>query len=94
MHVAGQNLVGRGDLGTAVPDGLVSIDAVLVREGATRLSDAIAIVRRCLWIGCRFSTSGSNRDVVKVPHSLLEGLTGAVRYFDVVEGSPKQATVQ
>jgi hypothetical protein len=43
-------------------------------------SDAIAIVRRCLWSGCHFSTSGSNSDVVKVPRSLLERLTDAVCY--------------
>jgi hypothetical protein len=43
-------------------------------------ADAIAIVRRCLWSGCHFSTSGSNRDVVKVPRSLLERLTDAVCY--------------
>jgi DDE superfamily endonuclease len=43
-------------------------------------SDAIAIVRRCLWSGCHFSTSGSNRDVLKVPRSLLERLTDAVCY--------------
>jgi hypothetical protein len=43
-------------------------------------ADAIAIVRRCLWSSCHFSTSGSNRDVVKVPRSLLERLTDAVCY--------------
>jgi DDE superfamily endonuclease len=43
-------------------------------------ADAIAIVRRCLWSNCHFSTSGKNSDVVKVPRSLLERLTDAVCY--------------
>jgi hypothetical protein len=30
-------------------------------------SDAVAIVRRCLWSGCHFSTSNPKNDVVKVP---------------------------
>jgi hypothetical protein len=43
-------------------------------------SDAIATVRRCLWGGCRFSTSSPNSNVLKVPRSLLERLTDAVCY--------------
>jgi hypothetical protein len=43
-------------------------------------ADAIAIVRRCLWSSCHFSTSGNHSDVVKVPRSLLERLTDAVCY--------------
>jgi hypothetical protein len=43
-------------------------------------SDAIALVRRCWWGDCHFSTSGTNRDVLKVPRELLERLTDAVCY--------------
>lgn len=43
-------------------------------------SDAIAIVRRCLWSSYHFSTSGRKSDVLKVPRSLLERLTDAVCY--------------
>jgi hypothetical protein len=43
-------------------------------------ADAIAVVRRCLWSSCHFSTSGNHSDVVKVPRSLLERLTDAVCY--------------
>jgi hypothetical protein len=50
-----------------------------VKERPT-FSDAIAIVRHCLWSSCHFSTSGPNSDVVKVPRSLLERLTDAVCY--------------
>ena len=43
-------------------------------------ADAIAIVRRCLWSSCHFSTLYNNSDVVKVSRSLLERLTDAVCY--------------
>lgn len=43
-------------------------------------SDAIAIVRRCLWKNCHFSTSGKTTEIVKVPRVLLERLTDAVCY--------------
>jgi hypothetical protein len=43
-------------------------------------ADALALVRRCLWSDCYFSTSSQNREVVKVPRSLLERLTDAVCY--------------
>src|SRR5262245_31417174 len=43
-------------------------------------ADAIALVRRCLWSSCHFSTSSQSRDVLKVPRSLLERLTDAVSY--------------
>ena len=43
-------------------------------------ADAIAIVRRCLWTSCHYSTSGQESDVVKVSRSLLERLTDAVCY--------------
>jgi hypothetical protein len=43
-------------------------------------SDAISLVRLCLWSGCHFSTSSPNSEVLKVPRSLLERLTDAVCY--------------
>ena len=43
-------------------------------------ADAIALVRRCLWRSCHFSTSSQSSDVLKVPRSLLERLTDAVCY--------------
>jgi hypothetical protein len=43
-------------------------------------ADAIALVRRCLWSGCHFSTSSQSGDVLKVSRSLLERLTDAVCY--------------
>jgi hypothetical protein len=43
-------------------------------------ADAIALVRRCLWSNCHFSTSSRRSDVLKVPRSLLERLTDAVCY--------------
>ena len=50
-----------------------------VKERPT-FSDAIALVRRCLWSSCHFSTSRRKSDVVKVSRSLLERLTDAVCY--------------
>jgi DDE superfamily endonuclease len=43
-------------------------------------ADAIALVRRCLWSSCHFSTSSQSNDVLKIPRSLLERLTDAVCY--------------
>jgi hypothetical protein len=43
-------------------------------------TDALALVRCCLWSDCHFSTSSQSRDVVKVPRSLLERLSNAVCY--------------
>src|SRR5499433_3340501 len=54
--------------------------AAWYEKQAPTFADAIAIVRRCLWSSCHFSTSGKNSDVIKVPRSLLERLTDAVCY--------------
>ena len=43
-------------------------------------ADALALVRRCLWSGCHFSTSSQSSDVLKVSRSLVERLTDAVCY--------------
>jgi len=43
-------------------------------------SDAIALVRRCLWSSYHFEMSKSKTDIVKIPRSLLERLTDAMCY--------------
>jgi hypothetical protein len=43
-------------------------------------SDALALVRRCLWSSCHFQMSHLEADIVKIPRSLLERLTDAVCY--------------
>ena len=43
-------------------------------------ADAQALVRRCLWRRCHFSTSSQSREGVKVPRALLERLTEVVCY--------------
>jgi hypothetical protein len=43
-------------------------------------SDALALVRRCLWSSCHFQTSLSEPDVIKIPRLLFERLTDAVCY--------------
>ena len=58
----------------------ISLFAMLVAWLILGCADAIAIVRRCLWSNYHFSTSGNNKDFVKVPRVLLERLTDAVCY--------------
>jgi hypothetical protein len=43
-------------------------------------SDAIALVRRCLWSNCHFSMSGRNIDLAKIPRSLLGRFIDALCY--------------
>lgn len=43
-------------------------------------SDAIALVRRCLWSTCHFSMSGRNIDLAIIPRSLLERFIDALSY--------------
>ena len=43
-------------------------------------SDALALVRRCLWSSSHFQTSQLKTDVVKISRSLFERLTDAVCY--------------
>ena len=67
-------------------DHLITSHTIPVRTAAwytkelPTFADAMALVRRCLWRSCHFSTSRQSRDVVKVPRSLLERLTEAVCY--------------
>jgi DDE superfamily endonuclease len=79
-------LFGLFSLVTLMADRLIKGKVKPVRTAAwyakqrPTFSDVIAIVRRCLWSGCHFSTSSPNSDVVKVPRSLWERLTDAVCY--------------
>src|SRR5215813_2788256 len=79
-------LFGLFSLVTLMADRLIKGEVKLVRtaawyaKGQPTFSDAIAIVRRCLWCSYHFSTSSRKRDVLKVPRSLLERLTDAVCY--------------
>ena len=49
-------------------------------KGQPTFSDAMALVRRCLWSSCHFQTSESETDIVKIRRSLFERLTDAVCY--------------
>jgi hypothetical protein len=79
-------LFGLFSLITLMADRLIEGKVMLVRTAALyakerpTFSDAIAMVRRCWWGDCHFSTSGSISNVLKVPRSLLERLTDAVCY--------------
>lgn len=71
---------------TLMADRLIKAEVKPVRTSAwyekksPTFADAIAIVRRCLWSNYHFSTSGQDKDVVKVSRVLLERLTDAVCY--------------
>ena len=43
-------------------------------------SDAIALVRSCLWNNCHFSTSSSEVEIIKIPRALFERLTDTLCY--------------
>lgn len=43
-------------------------------------SDALALVRGCLWNNCHFSMSGSEGEVIKIPRALFERLTDTLCY--------------
>jgi DDE superfamily endonuclease len=79
-------LFGLFSLVTLLADGLIKNQVKATRSAAwytkarPTFADAIAVVRRCLWSRCHFSTSGQSNDVVKIPRSLFERLTDAVCY--------------
>ena len=79
-------LLGLFSLVTLMADHLSTRQTMPVRLAAwytkelPTFADAIALVRRCLWGSCHFSTSSQSNDVVKIPRSLLERLTDAVCY--------------
>jgi hypothetical protein len=58
---------------------MVRVSAWYAKEQPT-FSDAIAVVRRCLWHQCHFSMSSQQTDLIKIPSSLRERLTEAVCY--------------
>jgi hypothetical protein len=71
---------------TLMADRLLSSQTMPVRTAAwytkerPTCTDAMALVRRCVWRGCHFSTSSPRMDDVKVPHSLWERVTHALCY--------------
>lgn len=79
-------LLGLFSLVTLLANGLMKAPSQAVRTAAwyakasPTFADAIASVRRCLWSSYRFSTSGVNDEVCKIPRSLFERLTDAVCY--------------
>jgi len=79
-------LFGLFSLVTLMAHALIKKETKAVRQAVwytkehPTFSDAIAIVRRCLWSSCHFSTSRRPSEVVKISRSLLERLTDAVCY--------------
>jgi hypothetical protein len=79
-------LFGLFSLVTLMADVLIRTEAKPVRQAAwykkehPTFADAMAMVRRCLWSSCHFSTSIKRTDVIKIPRSLFERLTDAVCY--------------
>jgi DDE superfamily endonuclease len=79
-------LFGLFSLVTLLANALIKDPAQVVRTAAwyakeqPTFSDALAMVRRCLWSSCHFQTSLSETEIVKIPRSLFERLTDAVCY--------------
>ena len=77
-------LLGLFSMVALMADRLIKSQVIPVRTAAwytkerPTFADALALVRRCLWSDCHFSTSSHSRDVVKVPRAFLERLTDAV----------------
>lgn len=79
-------LFGLFSLVTLVADSLIKEPTAAVRKTAwytkdhPTFSDALALVRRCVWGSSYFQMSGGATDEVKIPRSLFERLTDAVCY--------------
>jgi hypothetical protein len=79
-------LLGMFSVMTLMADRLIEERGKQIRIAAwyakTQLTfaDAIAMVRRCLWRSCHYSTSSQTEEAVKIPRSLFERLTDAVCY--------------
>jgi hypothetical protein len=79
-------LFGLFSLVTLMANTLIKDQAKVVRTAAwyakeqPTFSDALAMVRRCLWSSSHFQTSLSETEIVKIPRSLFERLTDAVCY--------------
>jgi hypothetical protein len=73
-------LFGLFSLVTLLADALLKDRAQPVRTAAwytkarPTFTDAIALVRRCMWTVCHFSTSSPSSDVVQIPRALFERL--------------------
>lgn len=71
---------------TLMADCLIKCQVTPVRTAAwyqkrlPTFADAIAIVRRCLWSNCYFSTSYVDSDILKIPRSLFDRLSEAACY--------------
>src|SRR3712207_3111549 len=59
---------------------LVARSAGWYRKEQVTFSDALAAVRRSLWVEVRLSTSPSYRGIVKVPRAVLDRLTDLACY--------------
>jgi hypothetical protein len=79
-------LFGLFSLITLMADRLIKSQGSPVRAAAwyqkqlPTFADAIAIVRRCLWSNCYFSTSSVDTDILKIPRSLFNRLSEAACY--------------
>lgn len=79
-------LLGLFSLVTLLANRLIQDETKLTRTAAwyskqqPTFSDALALVRRCLWRSPHFQTSQVTTEMVKVPRALLERLTDAVCY--------------
>lgn len=79
-------LFGLFSLITLMATKLINAQAMPVRTAAwyekerPTFSDAIALVRRCLWSNCHFSMSGRNIDHAKIPRSLMERFIDTLCY--------------
>lgn len=79
-------LFGLFSLITLMARKLINAQAMPVRTAAwyekeqPTFSDAITLVRRCLWSNWHFSISAQNIDLAKIPRSLLERFIDALCY--------------
>jgi hypothetical protein len=79
-------LLGLFSVVTLMADHMMANQSIPVRTAAwytkaqPTFADAMALVRRCLWSGCHFSTSNQRYGVLQVPRSVWERLTDAVCY--------------
>jgi hypothetical protein len=79
-------LFGLFSLVTLMANALISEQTKVVRTAAwyakeqPTFSDALALVRRCLWGSNHFQTSESETDMLKIPRSIFERLTDALCY--------------
>ena len=79
-------LLGLFALVSLLANSLIKAETKVVRQAAwyakaqPSFSDALALVRRCLWSSGHIATSDEPTEVIKIPRSLFERLTDAVCY--------------